>query len=48
MDVDLRAFIIDWKTGKITIDHGRHLLIPESTEQVEPMPTETKDEGDTE
>jgi len=25
-DVDMRAFVIDWKTGKITVDSGRDLF----------------------
>ena len=28
MNVDMRAFIIDWDTGKITVDHGVKLLLP--------------------
>jgi len=25
-DVDMRAFIIDWNTGKVTVDSGRDLF----------------------
>ena len=25
-NVDMRAFVIDWKTGKITVDSGRDLF----------------------
>ena len=25
-DVDMRAFVIDWKTGKVTVDSGRDLF----------------------
>lgn len=25
-DVDMRAFIIDWKTGRVTVDSGRDLF----------------------
>jgi hypothetical protein len=45
MNVDLRAFHIDWKTGKVTIDHGLHLLMPEPVEPPD-MPEEIIEEND--